>query len=240
MLSEAMSLQGLSMEQARSQIWLFNRGGLVESARHDLADYQREYAHQHVAINDFVHAIESIKPTALIGVSTLAKGFSQPVIESMARINRRPIIFALSNPTSRSECTAEEAYRWSDGRAIFASGSPFSPVRYHERTLMPGQCNNVYIFPAMGLAAYATRAKRITGEMFMAAAHGVAEQVSAAEVAAGLIYPPQSALLKTEVHAAKRIAEVVFARGLAQVERPNDLDAFVDSHVYAPQYQRLI
>jgi len=172
-------------------------------------------------------------------VSTVAKAFNQNVIETMARVNRRPIIFALSNPTSRSECTAEEAYQWSAGRAVFASGSPFAPVQYGNQQLVPGQCNNLYIFPAMGLAIYATRAKRVTHEMFIAAARALAERVTPADLHTGLIYPPQSAIFETEMHVARRIAEVIFARGLARVESPQDLRSFIESQVYKPEYRKL-
>ncbi len=240
MLSEAMALQGLSAPQAREHIWLFNRNGLVESSRQDLADYQAPYAHSHPATRQFVNAIESIRPTAIVGVSTAAKAFNQEVIEAMARINRHPIILALSNPTSRSECSAEEAYRWSDGRAIFASGSPFEPVNYRGRMLTPGQCNNVYIFPAIGLAIYATGATRVTGEMFMAAAHAVADQVTTHDLEAGRIYPPQSELLRTEIEAACRVAEIVFARGLARVNAPSDVGTLVRSSIYQPRYRSLV
>jgi malate dehydrogenase (oxaloacetate-decarboxylating)(NADP+) len=146
-----------------------------------------------------IQAIEAIKPNAIIGVSTVAKAFNQRVIEAMSRVNQRPIIFPYSNPTSHSECTAEEAYRWSEGRAIFASGSPFPPVRFNGKTFVPGQGNNVYIFPAIGLAVYATRAQSVTDEMFVAAAHAVAEEVIQAELDIGLIYPPQSTIMKTEL-----------------------------------------
>ncbi len=235
MLTQQMMSDGLSCEEARARIWLFDVNGLLESTRKDLADFQKPYAHQHAPTKDFVEAIESIKPGAIIGVSTVAKAFNQRVIEAMARVNERPIIFPYSNPTSHLECTAEEAYRWSEGRAIFASGSPFPPVRFGDRTFVPGQGNNVYIFPAIGLAVYATRAKRITDEMFIAAADAVAEQVTEAELAIGLVYPPQSTILKTELHAAQRVAEVIFARGLAQVERPKDIAWFVESQTYQAQ-----
>jgi malate dehydrogenase (oxaloacetate-decarboxylating)(NADP+) len=170
----------------------------------------------------------------------VAKAFNQRVIEAMSRVNERPIIFPYSNPTSHSECTAEEAYRWSEGRAIFASGSPFPPVRFADQTFVPGQGNNVYIFPAIGLAVYATRAKRVTDEMFIAAARAVAEQVTQAELDIGLIYPPQSAIMKTELHAAQRVAEVIFARGLAGVPVPKDIAAFVESQTYKAEYQSLV
>jgi malate dehydrogenase (oxaloacetate-decarboxylating)(NADP+) len=214
--------------------------GLLESSRHDLADFQKPYAHPHTPIKNFVEAIEAVKPTAIIGVSTVARAFNQQVIEAMGRINQRPIIFPYSNPTSHSECTAEEAYRWSNGRAVFASGSPFPPVRWGDRTFVPGQGNNVYIFPAIGMAVYATNAKRITDEMFIAAARAVAEQVTQAELDTGLIYPPQSSILKTELYAAQRVAEVIFKRDLAQVAEPKDIGAFIQSQTYKPDYSSLI
>jgi malate dehydrogenase (oxaloacetate-decarboxylating)(NADP+) len=201
---------------------------------------QKPYAHPHAAVKDFAAAIESIKPTAIIGVSTVAKAFNQQVVEGMARLNRRPVIFSLSNPTSRAECSAEEAYRWSEGRAIFAGGSPFPAVRYRDQTFVPGQCNNMYIFPAIGLAVYATRARRVTREMFIAAAQAVAEQVTAADLARGLIYPPQSNILGAEVHTAQRVAELIFASGFARLEEPKELDRFIESQVYTPEYRSLI
>jgi malate dehydrogenase (oxaloacetate-decarboxylating)(NADP+) len=237
LLTEAMLPEGLSPQQARARIWLFDVNGLLESTRADLADFQKPYAHQHQPIKDFVQAIEAIKPTAIIGVSTVAKAFNQRVIEAMARVNQRPIIFPYSNPTSHSECSAEEAYRWSEGRAVFASGSPFPPVRLNGQTFVPGQGNNVYIFPAIGLAVYATRAKRVTEEMFIAAARAVAEQVTQAELEMGLIYPPQSTILKTELYAAQRVAEVIFNRDLARVPAPKDIAQFIGSQTYKAEYQ---
>lgn len=236
LLAQAMVAEGLTPEQARARNWLFSSKGLVESTRADLSDFQKPYAHAHAPTKTFAAAIESLKPTAIIGVSTVAKTFDRQVIEAMARVNERPIIFALSNPTANSECTAEEAYEWSDGRAVFASGSPFMPVRYGDQTFVPGQCNNMYIFPAIGLAVYATRAKLVTDEMFIAAAHAVAEQVKATDLDVGLIYPPQSSILATEIRVARHVAEVIFARGLARVGEPKDIGAFIESHVYKPEY----
>jgi malate dehydrogenase (oxaloacetate-decarboxylating)(NADP+) len=240
LLTETIALEGIPREKARTHTWLFDVNGLLESSRNDLADFQKPYAHPHTPVKNFVDAIESIKPTAIIGVSSVAKAFNERVIKAMARINQRPIIFPYSNPTSHSECTAEEAYRWSEGRAVFASGSPFPPVRFGDRTLVPGQGNNVYIFPAIGMAVYATRAKLITDEMFIAAARAVAEQVTKAELDVGLIYPPQSEILKTELHAAQRVAEVIFTRGLARVPKPSDIGAFIQSKTYKPEYPALI
>jgi malate dehydrogenase (oxaloacetate-decarboxylating)(NADP+) len=239
LLTERLMLEGISAQDARARLWLFDINGLLETTRNDLADFHKPYAHRHSPTRDFADAIESLKPTAIIGVSTVAGAFNQRVIEAMARINRRPIIFACSNPTSHSECSAEEAYHWSGGRAIFASGSPFAPVLLNGRTLVPGQGNNVYIFPAIGLAVYATRARRVTDEMFIAAARAVAEQVTPAELDAGLIYPPVSTILNTELYAAERVAEVIFARGLARVPAPKDIAQFVRSQTYQPEYHLL-
>ena len=156
-----------------------------------------------------------LRPTGIIGVSTVPTLFTREVIEAMAEINQRPINFPYSNPTSRSECTAEEAYRWSGGRAVFASGSPFPPVEIAGRRFVPGQGNNVYVFPAMGTAVFATEASRVTEEMFIVAAKAVAEQVSDEDLSIGLIYPPQSRILDASLHAAERLASYIFDHGLA-------------------------
>jgi malate dehydrogenase (oxaloacetate-decarboxylating)(NADP+) len=214
--------------------------GLLESRRTDLAEFQKPFAHDHAPVQDFLAAVEALRPTAIIGVSTVPKLFNRAVIEAMARINHRPIIFPYSNPTSRAECTAEEAYRWSEGRAIFASGSPFAPVRLDGKTFVPGQGNNVYIFPALGMAVYATAARRVTDEMFIAAARGLAEQVTEEDLELGSIYPPPSAILRTSLRVAERVAEVVFERGLAGVPRPADIGALIQSKVYRPEYRPLL
>jgi malate dehydrogenase (oxaloacetate-decarboxylating)(NADP+) len=180
--------------------------------------------------------VKAIRPTGIIGVSTVPKLFNREVIEAMAKINERPIIFPYSNPTSRSECTAEEAYQWSNGRAVFASGSPFPPVEFAGRRFISGQGNNVYIFPAMGMAVYATEATRVTEEMFIVAAHAVAEQVTEENLAAGLIYPPQSRILETSLHVAERVATYIFDKGLARVPRPENVASLVRARAYRPGY----
>jgi len=241
LLVKAMQSEGLALEEARSRIALFDRKGLITADRDTMHDYQVPYAQRQAPVDDFVAAIERLRPTAIIGLSTVGGAFDRRVVEAMARINERPMIFPYSNPTSRSECTAEQAYSWSEGRAVFASGSPFPPVRYGDRTFVPGQGNNVYIFPAVGMAVYATGARRVTDEMFIAAASGVAEQITETDLANGLIYPPVSAILRTELHAAARVAEVAFASGLATVSRPKeDLDTFVGSLAYIPRYRSLV
>jgi malate dehydrogenase (oxaloacetate-decarboxylating)(NADP+) len=242
LIASAMMREGLSADQARSRISLFDINGLLEPSRKDLYDFQKPYAHPHTPSRDFLGVIDSLKPKAIIGVSTKGKTFTQPIVEAMARLNERPIIFALSNPTDHAECTAEEAYRWSEGRALYAAGVPFPPVRFDEKILIPGQGNNLYIFPAVGLAIYATRAKRVTDEMFIAAARAVADQVTQAELDAGLLYPPQTEILKTEVATAVKVCEVIFERGLASVgvEKPGDMKAFVEAQLYKPEYPNLM
>jgi malate dehydrogenase (oxaloacetate-decarboxylating)(NADP+) len=239
LLTKTMMQEGVPEAVARGRCWLFDSKGVVVSGRTDLADFKKPYAHDHAPVPDFLGAIEAIRPTAIIGVSTIAKAFNQQVIEAMARINERPIIFPYSNPTSRSECTAEEAYTWSQGRAIFASGSPFPPVHHNGKTLVPGQGNNVYIFPAVGMAVYATEAKRVTDEMFINAAKAVAEQVTEANREAGLIYPPLSGILPTSLHVARRVAETIFEAGLAGIDRPADLKSFIERMAYRPEYRSL-
>jgi len=233
----AMVADGIPEAEARRRCWMVDVNGLLESSRDDIADFQRPYAHDHAPIKDFLAAVEAIEPTGIIGVSTVPKLFNQPVIEAMSRINERPIIFPYSNPTSRSECSAEEAYKWSKGKAIFASGSPFGPVKLDGKTFVPGQGNNVYIFPALGMAIYATKAKRVTDEMFLCAAGAVAEQVTQEDLDMGLIYPPQSAILETSLHVAEKVAALVFERGLAGVEEPTDVAEFIRERAYRPEYR---
>ncbi|TVP70897.1 MAG: NAD-dependent malic enzyme [Leptolyngbya sp. LCM1.Bin17] len=240
LLCSALVDQGLTLEEAQSRVHMFDVNGLLESTRTDLVDFQKPYAHPHAPTKDFVAAIESIKPTTIIGVSTIGGAFTQQVVEAMARINDRPVILALSNPTEHAECTAEQAYRWSKGKAIYAAGVPFPPVSLNGETFLPGQANNFYIFPAVGMAIYATKAKRVSDEMFIEAAKAVADQVPEDLLKQGLLYPPQSNILETEIVTAARVAKLVFDTGLARVECPDDMDAFIRSHVYQPEYKRLI
>jgi malate dehydrogenase (oxaloacetate-decarboxylating)(NADP+) len=236
LISLAMAQEGADLAAARRRNALFDINGLLVTSRTDLADFQKPFAQEAQPVSTFVEAVEAVRPTGIIGVSTVPKLFNREVIEAMARINARPIIFPYSNPTSRSECTAEEAYRWSEGRAVFASGSPFPPVEINGRRFVPGQGNNVYIFPAMGMAVFATEAKRVTEEMFIVAAQAVAEQVTEENLSMGLIYPPQSHILNASLHVAERIAGYIFDQGLARVPRPDDVGALVRARAYRPLY----
>jgi malate dehydrogenase (oxaloacetate-decarboxylating)(NADP+) len=236
LLCTAMVQEGLTLKQAQSRVYMFDINGLLEDTRKDLVDFQKPYAHKHAPTRDFVAAIESIKPTTIIGVSTVGGTFTQKVIEAMSRINEHPVVLALSNPTEHAECTPEQAYTWSKGKAIYAAGVQFPPVRFNGQTFLPGQANNFYIFPAVGMAIFATQASRVTDEMFIEAARAVADQVPSDLLNQGLLYPLQSNILETEIQTAARVAKLVFDLGLARVARPADMVAFVREHVYKPEY----
>jgi malate dehydrogenase (oxaloacetate-decarboxylating)(NADP+) len=239
LLCSALVAQGMTLEEAQSRVSMFDINGLLESTRKDLVDFQKPYAHHHEPTRDFVAAIESIKPTTIIGVSTIGGAFNQKVIEAMSRINDRPVILALSNPTEHAECTPEQAYTWSKGKAIYAAGVQFGPVHFNGQTFQPGQANNFYIFPAVGMAIFATQAKRVTDAMFIEAGQAVADQVPSDLLQQGLLYPLQSNILETEIQTAARVAKLVFDAGLARVERPADMVAFIRKHVYKPEYSNL-
>ena len=242
LLCTALTQEGLSLEQAQQRIHMFDVHGLLESSRTDLVDFQKPYAHKNppMRLNEFKQAIEKFKPTTLIGVSTIGGAFSQEIIEAMCKVNDRPIILALSNPTEHAECTAEQAYTWSRGNAIYAAGVPFAPVSFDNQTFLPGQANNFYIFPAVGMAIFATKAKRVTDELFIEAAKAVADQVSPAQLKQGLLYPLQSNILETEIKTAARVAELIFDSKLARVEKPDNCETFIRNHVYKPKYPELI
>lgn len=240
LLCSALVAQGMSLKEAQSRVYMFDVNGLLESTRTDLVDFQEPYAHQHAPTRDFVAAIESIRPTTIIGVSTIGGAFTQTVVETMSRVNERPVILALSNPTEHAECTAEQAYAWSKGKAIYAAGVQFPLVHIDGQTLLPGQANNFYIFPAFGMAIFATQAKRVSDEMFIDAAQAVADQAPPDLLKQGMLYPPQSNILETEIKTAARVAKLVFDSGLARVDRPADMEAFIRSHVYKPEYKNLV
>ena len=235
----AMTLEGLSVEEARARMWFVNTGGLVVKSREDLEEYVRPYAQDHELL-DFAAAVSAIKPTALIGATGRPDTFTRPIIEAMAEMNERPIIFALSNPTSKSEVTAEHAYRWTGGRAVFASGSPFDPVDLDGKTYAPGQSNNAYIFPGVGLGVVASEATRVTEEMFLAAARALAESVSEESLARGTIYPPLGQIREVSVAIAEAVARVAYEGGLTHSPLPDDLEAHIRSHVYPLEYESIV
>jgi len=252
-----MGEQGVTPEAARQQIRMFDTKGLVVAGRPGLAVHKLPYAHRLQPSKPFNHldpasecpqivaAIEDFKPTILIGVSgnALPAGagrlFSREVVEAMSHLNERPIIFALSNPTEHHECLPEQAYEWSKGKAVYAGGVQFPPVHLAGQTFLPSQANNLYIFPAVGMAIYATNATRVTDEMFIEAAHAVADQVTSDQLKLGMLFPPQSNILEVEIQTAARVAKLVFDSDLARVDRPADMEAFIRRHVYKPEYRSL-
>jgi malate dehydrogenase (oxaloacetate-decarboxylating)(NADP+) len=236
MIVEAMVGEGRSREDARKRVALFDVNGLIEASRKDLSQSQAVYARDLKPTKDLAEAVDDVKPTILIGVSTVGGLFTETVIKNMAKRVDRPIIFPLSNPTDKAECTPEEAYRWTDGKALVAAGVQFPDVAIDGKTFHPGQANNFYIFPAIGLAVYATRPKRIDDRMFIAAARGSADQVSQVERDNGMLFPPQNDILETEITTATRIAEHIFEHGQATVERPDDIRAWIKAMTYKPVY----
>lgn len=236
----AMIDEGLAEAEARQRCWFVDSKGLVVKGRGDLADHKRPYAHDHEFIPDFLSAVKALKPTAIIGVSGQSGAFTQPVVEAMAEFNERPIVFALSNPTSKAECTAEQAYTWTNGRAVFASGSPFSPVTLNGQTFVPGQGNNAYVFPGVGLGAIVSGARIVTDEMFFAAAKALADLVLEADLAQGLVYPPLSKIREVSAVIAETVAEVAYRRELATKPRPQDLLAHVKAEMYEPVYESYV
>ncbi len=232
----AMMSEGLNEVDARQRCWTVDSHGLVVKSRSDLTEHKLAYAHEHMPIGDFLTAIKSLKPTAIIGVAAAKGAFNQDVLEEMARINQRPIVFALSNPTSQAECDADEAYRWTQGRVLFASGSPFDPVQAGGQTFIPRQGNNSYIFPGVGLGAIVSRAHRITDEMFMDAAYTLAQLVTESDLAQGSLYPALSRIREVSTQIAVAVTETAYRNGLAGKPKPADVPADVRSQMFDPRY----
>jgi malate dehydrogenase (oxaloacetate-decarboxylating)(NADP+) len=252
LIVSALGKQGIAPDVARQQIRMFDTKGLVVAGRPGLEAHKLPYAHKLPPTKPFnpldlasecpqiALAVEDFKPTALIGVSTVGKLFSREVVEGMSRHNARPIIFALSNPIDKHECLPQDAYAWTGGKAVYAGGVQFPPVHLDGKTFLPSQANNLYIFPAVGMAIYATKAKRVTDDVFIEAAHAVADQVTPEQLKLGMLFPPQSNILEVEIKTAARVAKLVFESNLARVDRPADCEAFIRSHVYKPEYRSLV
>ena len=226
---------GLSREEAQARLWFVDRKGLVVKSREKLAPHNVPYAHDHEAM-DFESAIKDIKPHILIGATGTPGIFTESVIKAMVELNERPAIFALSNPTSRAECTAENAYQWSDGKAIFTSGSPFDAVTHNGKLLKPGQGNNAYIFPGIGLGAIACRATTISDEMFLASARTLADMVDAEDLDTATLYPPLTDIREASLNIAVAVAEKAYEQNLAQEPKPENLREFIAEQMYDARY----
>ena len=237
LIASTMVEQGMSQQEAKRRCWFVDSKGLVVKSRENLREHKLPYAHDHEFLPDLLSAVEALKPTALIGVSGQPQTFTQPIVEAMAHINRDPIIFALSNPTSKAECTAEQAYRWTNGKAIFASGSPFDPVTLNGETYVPGQGNNAYVFPGVGLGVIACGARHVTDEMFYAAAKALANEVSEDDLEKGCVYPPLTRIREVSAAIAVAVADVAYRRRLATKPEPDDLLAYIESQQYQPEYE---
>ena len=235
LITFALQKEGLSKEDARKRLWFVDIDGLVVKDRDNLLSHNLPYAHNHPKA-DFISAIKEIKPQILIGATGAPKTFTKDVVQLMAELNERPGIFALSNPTSRAECTAEEAYHWTNGQAIFTSGSPFEPVICNGQRIAPGQGNNAYIFPGIGLGAIACDASIITEDMFLVAARVLAELVSEEHLAMGSIYPPLSEIRDVSLKIAVVVAEMAYEQNIANLVRPKDLKHTIEKYMYDPKY----
>jgi malate dehydrogenase (oxaloacetate-decarboxylating)(NADP+) len=232
----AMEHRGLTKAEARRRCWFVDSQGLVVQSRTKLAEHKLPFAHEHPACPDLATAVETLKPNILIGVSGMPGSFTQPIVEAMARHNKRPVVFALSNPTSKAECTAEQAYTWSKGRAIYASGSPFPAVTLNGKTFVPGQGNNAYIFPGVGLGVIACEAKHVTESMFFQAARALADQVLESDLEQGRVYPSLQRIQEVSAKIAASVVEEAYNLKLAQKRRPKDILKFVQAQMYRPEY----
>jgi len=236
LVAAALERDGLSAAEARGRCWFFDSQGLVTRDRSALAEHKRPFARDHPPVTALLDAVEAVRPTALVGASGQPGAFTAPVLAAMARLNARPIVFALSNPTAKAECTADEAYRATGGRAIFASGSPFPPVALDGRTYFTGQGNNSFVFPGLGLGVLATGATRVVDEMYFAAADALAAQVDAQDLACGRIFPPATRMRAVALAVATAAAGAAYDKGVATVPRPADLAAHIRQSMYAARY----
>lgn len=235
LIADALVSEGMTREEALKHCALFDSKGLVTKSRMDeLAAHKKPFAHDYAKCTDFVEAIKMIKPTGIIGVAAQPRTFTTEVLEEMAKLNERPIIFALSNPTSRAECTAEEAYRVTKGKALYASGSPFAPVEYEGKIFVPRQGNNSYVFPALGLGAVFSRSKWMPDGMFLVAAKKLAELVTDADLEQGSLYPSLDDIRPVSVKIGAAVAAYAYENGLAGNERPQDLEKAVEAFMYRP------
>jgi malate dehydrogenase (oxaloacetate-decarboxylating)(NADP+) len=240
LIVDALKAEGVDEDTARRHCWYFDSKGLIVRSRTDLVEHKQRFAHDHAPVKDFADAIATLKPHAIIGVSSVTGAFTETAVKAMGRLNQRPVIFALSNPTSKAECTAEQAYTWTEGRAIFASGSPFAPVTLNGQTHVPGQGNNSYIFPGVGLGVIASQSSRVTNEMFFVAAKTLAGLVTNDDLALGRVYPDLKRIREVSTAIAVAVADIAYARGLARHMRPDDLLAQVQSWMYQPDYEEYV
>jgi malate dehydrogenase (oxaloacetate-decarboxylating)(NADP+) len=240
LIVKALIQQGLGEREARSRCWFIDSKGLVVKGRSDLHEQKRLFAHEHEFVQDSLAAVQRLRPTVLIGVCGKRGVFSRSILEAMATNNLRPIVFALSNPTALTECTAEDAYRWTQGRAIFAGGSPFARCVIDGRTFAPGQGNNAYIFPGVGLGLLTCRARSVTDDMFLAAATALAKEVSQADLEAGRVYPRLTRIREVSLSIAEAVIQVARRQGLARAASPTASRSALEELIYQPEYRSYV
>lgn len=234
---------GIDEAEARSRIWFLDSKGLVVTGRSDLQPHKIRFARDMDPLPSLAATVDAVEPTGLIGVSGQPSAFTEPIVRKMAELNERPIVFALSNPTANSECTAEQAYRWTNGRAVFASGSPFDPVEIGGRTLVPGQANNAYIFPGVGLGLVVSGAERATDGMFYVGARVLADMAAERARTDGCLFPPLTEIRDISAAIATAVAELAFENGLARnppPEQGSSLAEHVRTQMYEPVYSSYI
>ena len=236
LIAEALRRQGIADAEARGHCWFFDRAGLMVQGRPGLTAQQQPYAHPQPAVTDLVAAIRALRPTALVGLSGQAGLFGEAVLAAMADSNARPIVFAMSNPTSQAECTAEQAYGATGGRVVFASGSPFAPVEWAGQRYPVAQANNAYVFPGLGLGIVVCRIRHVTDAMFLAAADALASATRSAELQQGAVYPAISRMRDVSVEVAEAVARTGYHEGLAGVPEPTHLREYIGSALYEPRY----
>ncbi|MBN2055803.1 NAD-dependent malic enzyme [bacterium] len=237
LIVSTMMAEGLTREEAQHRIWLVDSKGLVVKSRENLQAHKLNFAHEYEALPNLLAAVKALQPTALLGASGQPQTFTREIVEAMGSINERPIIYAMSNPTSKAECTAQQAYEWTNGRVIFGSGSPFPPVTVGGKTYTPGQANNAYVFPGVGLGVIACGATRVTDEMFFEAAKALAGEVKESDLEMGCIFPPLTKIREVSAVIAAAVARVAYERGLATVPEPDDLLEFMRAEQYEPRYE---
>lgn len=235
LIVDAFRATGLSKPEAQKRLWFIDRKGLVTAANENIKPRIKPFAQKHAACS-FVDAIGEIKPDVLIGATGVAGTFTEAIVRKMAAVNEHPVIIALSNPTSHTECTAEQAYQWSDGRVIFASGSPFDAVWYGNQLFKPAQGNNAYIFPGIGLGIYASSARLVTQTMFLAAAGVLANTVTQQEISTGSVYPALTRVREVSHAIAVAVCRVAIQEGLTNSSLPVDLPGYVKTLMYEPNY----
>lgn len=232
-----MDQSGLSLKEARNRIWMLDSKGLVTRDRlEDLAAHKRDYARDEAPPGGLTEVVRQARPTVLIGVCGHSGTFTEAAVREMHRHTKRPILFPLSNPTTKAECTAEQAYAWTGGDALFASGSPFHPVTLGGRLFVPGQCNNMYVFPGVGMGAVSCGAARVTHRMFYAAARTLADQVGEDSLDVGRLYPDLALIREISAQIAVAVCEVAYEEGLARVERPEDIGEYIRGRMFHPHY----